>query len=259
MFGHHPHLPIDFYFPTVRYMKKHQHVDHYVAELCEWLQEAFKEAQMQFTSETERQKRYHNRKTNAISLEPGDLVLAKADTYGGRRKAKDPWEEEPYEVEQQILEGVPSYLMKNQWTRCSWVLHQNWLFLIAPVEGTHLYTVMQAKCTRCTTATLEEQTQKSKTEEVPQSVSCLLLTQHQTSETPLRKVNRKLCAFILTLSRASTLDQGWKDWCRGIEGVWESTSVFWQQKYSSHWWSSKIQLAMITTSPPLFDLEIASS
>ena len=35
MFGHQLCLPIDFYFPTVRGMKKHQNVDHYVAKLCE--------------------------------------------------------------------------------------------------------------------------------------------------------------------------------------------------------------------------------
>ena len=67
-------------------MKKHQHVGHYVAELCEWLQEAFKEAQVQSTSEAERQKWFYDRKANAISLEPGDLVLVKADAYRGRGK-----------------------------------------------------------------------------------------------------------------------------------------------------------------------------
>ena len=35
MFGCQLCLPIDFYFPTIRGMKKHQHTDHYVAELCE--------------------------------------------------------------------------------------------------------------------------------------------------------------------------------------------------------------------------------
>ena len=80
---------IEFYFPTVRDMKKHQCVDHYIAELCEWLQEAFKKAQMQSMLEAERQKRYYDRKANAISLEPGDMVLAKADTYRGRRKVMD--------------------------------------------------------------------------------------------------------------------------------------------------------------------------
>ena len=64
-------------------MKKHQHVFQYIAKPCEWLQEAFKEAHMQSTSEAERQKRYYDRKLNAISLEPSDLVMAKANNYGG--------------------------------------------------------------------------------------------------------------------------------------------------------------------------------
>ena len=34
MFGHIPHLSIDFYFPTMRSMEKHHCVDCYVAELC---------------------------------------------------------------------------------------------------------------------------------------------------------------------------------------------------------------------------------
>ena len=57
----------------------------YVNEL--W--EAFKEAQVQSMSEAERQKWYYDRKANAISLEPGNLVLAKAKAYRGRRKVMD--------------------------------------------------------------------------------------------------------------------------------------------------------------------------
>ena len=41
---------------------------------------------MQSTSEAERQKQYYDRKANAISLEPGDFILAKADAYRGRGK-----------------------------------------------------------------------------------------------------------------------------------------------------------------------------
>ena len=78
---------------------------------------------MQSTSEAERQNQHYDRKADAISLEPGDLVLAKADAYMGRRKVKDQWEEELYEVECQIVEGIPSYLVKNQQTRCSQILH----------------------------------------------------------------------------------------------------------------------------------------
>ena len=68
---------------------------------------------MQLTSEAER---HYDRKGNDISLEPGDLFLAKADAYRGRRKVKDWWEDEPYKVEHQVAEGIPSYLMKNQET-----------------------------------------------------------------------------------------------------------------------------------------------
>ena len=64
--------------------------------------------------EAERQKWYYDRKDNAISHKTGDLVLAKANTYKGKRKVKDQWEKEPYEVECQVTDGVPSYPVKNQ-------------------------------------------------------------------------------------------------------------------------------------------------
>ena len=98
----------------VRGTQKCQHVHHYIAELHGRLQEALKEAQRQSTSEAEGQEWYNDRKANTILQEPGDLVLAKADAYRGRRKVKDQWEEEPYEVECQVVEGVPSYLMRKQ-------------------------------------------------------------------------------------------------------------------------------------------------
>ena len=57
MFGCQLHLSINFYFLMISGMKKHQCVGHYIAELCEWLWEAFKEAQVQSTSEAETQKK----------------------------------------------------------------------------------------------------------------------------------------------------------------------------------------------------------
>ena len=77
--------------------------------------------------EGERQRQYYNCKGKCHFIGtrwPG--LGAKADMPSkGRRKVKDWWEEEPYEVEFRIAEGIPSYLMKNQWTGCSWVIHQN--------------------------------------------------------------------------------------------------------------------------------------
>ena len=45
---------VNFYFPMIRGIKKHKCVDHYIDELCEQLWEAFKEVQVQSTSEVER-------------------------------------------------------------------------------------------------------------------------------------------------------------------------------------------------------------
>ena len=68
--------------------------------------------------------------------------------------------------------------------------------------------VVQAKWARNTITSLEEQTQKSETEAVSQSVICPSLAQQQTCETPLGKVNRKLHVFIQTFSSVSMLDHG---------------------------------------------------
>ena len=186
MFGKWMHLTIDFYFPTIISTEKHQHVDHYVADLCEWLHEAFNEAQVHSSAEAEMQRWYYDHKANAISLELGNLVLANANAYKGSRNVKDWWEDEPYEDECRIAEGILSYLLKKQQTRCSSVLHQNWLFPITPIMGTLLCSGVWAEWTRCTTTIGEKPTQKvSKNEEVPQSAKCLPPSQDQTGKTPL--------------------------------------------------------------------------
>ena len=187
-------LPIDFYFLTIMSIEKCKHVDHYVANLHEWMCKAFKEAQAQSTSEAERQRWYYVCKDNAISLEPGNLVLAKVNAYKRRRKVKDWWEEKPYKVECRIAEGIPSYLLKNQQTTCSWVLHLNWLCIITPIMRAPLCSGVWAEWKRCATTILEEPTQKvSENEEVPQSVNSLPPAQYLTGKTHLGWVNRKLC------------------------------------------------------------------
>ena len=85
MLRHWLHLPINFYFPMIRGMEEHWYVNYYIAKLHEWLWEAFKEMQLQFMSGAEREKQYCDRKANAISLEPGNLVLAKANAYKRKR------------------------------------------------------------------------------------------------------------------------------------------------------------------------------
>ena len=65
-------------------------------------------------AEAQRQKWYYDRKIGAVNLKPGDLVLVKVDTWKGKRKIKDRWEEETWEVVLQIAAAMPSYKVTNQ-------------------------------------------------------------------------------------------------------------------------------------------------
>ena len=57
---------------------------------------------------------YYDRKIGAVNLKPGDLVLVKADAFKGKRKIKDRWQEDTWEVVHQIVTDVPSYEVMNQ-------------------------------------------------------------------------------------------------------------------------------------------------
>ena len=59
-----------------------------------------------------------------MKLKPGDLVLVKADTFKGKRKIKDRWEDETCEVVHQIATDIPSYNVMDQCGK-SCILHRN--------------------------------------------------------------------------------------------------------------------------------------
>ena len=86
------------------------------------MRSALREAQAQLTTEACRQKWYYDRKIGTVNLKPGNLVLVKADAWKGKREIKDRWDEETWEVSQQIAADVPSYEVTNQhgWSQ---VLH----------------------------------------------------------------------------------------------------------------------------------------
>ena len=136
MFRQWPSPLVDFVFPTVGSNEapmreaSTKHVDLYIASIRDRLRTTLWEVQAQSTAEACWQKWYHNRKIGAVNMKPGNLVLVKADAWKGKRRMKDKWEEETWEVVHQIAAGVPSYKVTNQcgW---SWVLHQNQLLLVA--------------------------------------------------------------------------------------------------------------------------------
>ena len=75
-----------------------RNVDVYVASVRDQLRSALWEAQVQLTTEACQQKRYYDRKIDTMNFKPGDLVLVKADAWKGKRKIKDRWDEETWEV-----------------------------------------------------------------------------------------------------------------------------------------------------------------
>ena len=104
MFGQWPRLPVNFVFPTIGTNEapmreaSAMNVDVYIASVRDQLRSTLQEVQAQLTAEACQQKWYYNRKIGAVNLKPGDLVLVKADAWKGKRKIKDRWDEETWEV-----------------------------------------------------------------------------------------------------------------------------------------------------------------
>ena len=89
-------------------------MDKYVASVHERLRTTLREVQAQLMAEACQQKWYYDRKIGAVNLKPGDLVLVKADAFKGKRKIKDRWEEETWELVHQITKDIPSYKVTNK-------------------------------------------------------------------------------------------------------------------------------------------------
>ena len=127
-------------------------VNEYVDSIWDRLRAALWEAQAQSMAEAHQQKWYYDRKIGAVNLKPGDLILVKADAFKGKRKIKDRWEEETWEVMCQIVTDIPSYKVTNQHGK-SRVLHQNRLLLIASDIGIPLCMGSHHARDRCTSPT----------------------------------------------------------------------------------------------------------
>ena len=227
MFGWWPRLPVNFDFPTIGSNEaptreaSARNVDVYVASVRDQLRSALWEVQTQLTAEARWQKWYYNRKIGAMNLKPGNLVLVKADVWTGKRKIKDRWDEETWEVSWQIMADVPSYKVMNQ-HRQSRVLHQNQLLLIASEVGIPLCMGNHHTQDRCTSPTPCKTTSSGGDEErTPQEKHGKVVTQWPTRKASLAWKNGKLQLGLWTSTGASTED-GWKPqvkWfgCRPLE------------------------------------------
>ena len=215
MFGWQPRLPVNFVFPTIGSNKaptretSATHVDVYIASVRDKLRTVLWEAQAQSTAEACQQKWYYDRKIGAVNLKPGDLVLVKVDAWKGKRKIKDRWDKETWEVVHQIVAHIPSYKVMNQ-CRQSWVLHQNQLLLITSEIGISLCMGSCHTWNGCTSSTpckaISIQGEKKR---MPQEESGKAVTGWPTSKASLGWKNRKLQLLPWTSTGASTED-GWR-------------------------------------------------
>ena len=135
MFGRHPHLPVDYYFPMVSAFECSCRVPAYVMEVRRCFKEAYAEAHLQTNCEAEKQKWYYDQAMTTAQLVPGNVVLMKNDAYQGKQKVKDHWSETEYVVVCQVTDGMPAYEVKDEAGNIKTV-HHNWLFLVAiPMEA----------------------------------------------------------------------------------------------------------------------------
>ena len=100
---------VDFFFPTIGSNKAPtrevsvKHMDKYIASIWDRLRTTLREAQAQSMAEACQQNEYYDRKIGRVNLKSGNLVLVKADAFQGKRKIKDRWEEDTWEVVHQIM------------------------------------------------------------------------------------------------------------------------------------------------------------
>ena len=221
MFGWQPRLWVDFVFPTIGSNEapmrdaSAKHVDVYTASVQDRLRTALWEAQAQLMVEACRQKWYYNRKIGAVNLKPGDLVLVKADAWKQKRKIKDRWEEETWEVVHQIATDIPSYEVTNQHRR-SRVLHWNCLLLIASEIGIPLCMGSCHTWDRCASPTPCKTTSaRGERKRMPQDKSGKAVTQWPTSKASLGWKNWKL-QLLPWMSTGASTEDGWRPevtWC----------------------------------------------
>ena len=114
MFGRHPCLPVDYYFPVVSAYERSHCVPAYVMEVRRCFKEAYAEAHLQTNCKAEKQKHYYDQGTSTTQLVPGDVVLMKNDAFQGKQKVKDRWSETEYVVVHQVADGIPAYEVKDE-------------------------------------------------------------------------------------------------------------------------------------------------
>ena len=126
LFGRKSRMPVDCLFPTLRDSPHQAKMEVSVAAMQKRLKEAFAVARHLTSQEAARQRRYYDRKAGAVALQPGDVVMVRADGFVGKRKVKDRWEDGGFIVESQVRCPTSDARQKPKYR----ILHRNCLLLV---------------------------------------------------------------------------------------------------------------------------------
>ena len=128
LFGREPRLPVDVEFDLQRGSQRGPLGESgYVSQLRRQLKFAHNKAKLVASRQQARHKGLYDRKCRGATLDIGDLVLVKQTAWKGRHKIQDCWEEEDYQVVDQLTPGVPVYVVKSIAVGRPRVLHRNLL------------------------------------------------------------------------------------------------------------------------------------
>ena len=105
------HSAVTGYSPTLHDSPHQAKMEVSVVAMQKRLKEAVAVARHLTSQEAARQRRYYDRKTGAVALQPGDIVMVCTDGFVGKRKVKDQWEDGGFIVESQ-LEDWPVYKVR---------------------------------------------------------------------------------------------------------------------------------------------------
>ena len=129
MFGRRPRLPIDLIFPMA-HQEAVKGVDRYVSTLYEHLRRAISLACTAAHKEAQRFKRIYDKRADMIVLCPSNKVLTHLDTFmGTRRKLKNWWNSQLHMVVCHVVDGVPTYVVRNYNNRNESIFHRTRLLL----------------------------------------------------------------------------------------------------------------------------------
>ena len=127
MFGRQPHLPVDVALSLASHTIMEPNTSKFVQKIRECARWAQKKAEAFQAKEVQRHKCNYDKRSTAVALEVGDMVLVHVTAFKGHHKIQDRWENKKYVVERWPYPNVPVYVV---WPRdgegCSQTLHRNY-------------------------------------------------------------------------------------------------------------------------------------